>query len=51
MADNDCVIQVYLPDSILEQTVRAWLLEQPIEEEAEGQMAGGVGNEDGNVPF
>lgn len=33
MADNDYVIQVYLPDAILEETVRAWLSEQPAEEE------------------
>ena len=33
MSDNDYVVQVYLPDAILEETVRAWLAEQPAEEE------------------
>ena len=33
MSDNDYVVQVYLPDAILEETVRAWLDEQPAEEE------------------
>ena len=33
LTDNDYVVQVYLPDAILEATVRAWLDEQPAEEE------------------
>ena len=33
MADNDYVVQVYLPDSIVEGAIRAWLAEQPAEEE------------------
>ena len=33
MSDNDYVVQVYLPDSIVEGTIRAWLDEQPAEEE------------------
>ena len=33
MSDNDYVVQVYLPDDIVEGTIRAWLNEQPAEEE------------------
>ena len=33
MSDNDYIVQVYLPDSIVEGTIRAWLDEQPAEEE------------------
>lgn len=33
MTDNDYVMQVYLPDSIVEDTIRAWLADQPAEEE------------------
>lgn len=34
MADNDYMMQVYLPDAILEEEMRLWLLEQSIEEES-----------------
>ena len=33
MAGNDRVVQLYLPDEILEETLRLWLSEQPMEEE------------------
>jgi len=33
MASNDEVVQIYLPDPILEETVRAWLAEQPLEKD------------------
>ncbi len=36
MANNDYVLQIYLPDTILEDIVRAWLNEQPAEEEEGG---------------
>ncbi len=34
MPGNDRVVQLYLPDEILEETLRLWLSEQPMEEEA-----------------
>ena len=34
MALEDHVVQVYLPDGIVEKTMRLWLNEQPVEEEA-----------------
>lgn len=47
MADNDCVLQVYLPDPILEASVRSWLSEQPVEEE----LAGGYADDAASEPF
>jgi len=35
MADNDCINQVYLSDSIMQGAIRLWLSEQPVEEESE----------------
>ena len=51
MADNDCVTQVYLPDDILVETIRAWLNEQPMEEEIEAELAGGKCNDGDAAPF
>jgi hypothetical protein len=36
MVDNDCVVQVYLPDLILKDKIRLWLQAQPVEEELDG---------------
>lgn len=33
MADNEYVVQVYFPANILEEDIRLWLSEQPVEEE------------------
>ena len=35
MADNDCVIQVYLPKPLVVGALEAWLEDQPLEEEEE----------------
>ena len=37
MTDNDCVIQVYLPKSLVAGALEAWLEEQPLEEEEEDE--------------
>ena len=37
MADNDCVIQVYLPKTLVAGALEAWLEEQPLEEEEEDE--------------
>ena len=37
MADNDCVIQVYLPKSLVAGALESWLEEQPLEEEEEDE--------------
>ena len=37
MADNDCVIQVYLPKPLVVGALEAWLEEQPLEEEEEDE--------------
>ena len=42
MADNDHVIQIYLPDSIMEETIRLWLSAQSIEEEEGSETNGEV---------
>ena len=42
MADNDHVVQIYLPDSIMEETIRLWLSAQPIEEEEGSETNGEV---------
>ena len=37
MTDNDCVIQVYLPKTLVAGALEAWLEEQPLEEEEEDE--------------
>ena len=37
MADNDCVIQVYLPKTLVAGALEAWLEDQPLEEEEEDE--------------
>ena len=37
MADNDCVIQVYLPKPLVAGALESWLEEQPLEEEEEDE--------------
>ena len=39
MADNDCVIQVYLPKPLVAGALEAWLEEQPLEEEEDEEEA------------
>lgn len=36
MSDNDCVIQIYLPETLLWDSLQTWLSQQPLEEEEEG---------------
>lgn len=36
MSNNDCVIQLYLPEPLLWDSLRTWLLQQPMEEEEDG---------------
>ena len=40
MADNDCVIQVYLPKPLVVGALEAWLEEQPLEEEEDDEELG-----------
>ena len=35
MSDNDCVIQIYLPEPLLWDSLQTWLSQQPLEEEEE----------------
>ena len=35
MSDNDCVIQIYLPEPLLWESLTMWLSQQPLEEEEE----------------
>lgn len=39
LADNDYCLQVYLPDKIVNETIRLWLSEQTLEEEREMQYS------------
>lgn len=37
MSNNDCVIQLYLPEPLLWDSLQTWLSQQPLEEEEDGE--------------